>query len=429
MPLPKAYLVPLLLLALMWLPGRSFADELPASDLTANANLDADFSRFDPNYLKERQTRIGDLRKLNAEIFAREASGRPTQCSHQILFEIESLLISSADFKTIDARFRDLPDSLAHPESEARAGQADPKTGLWGACYNEWYLKLYDSYDHLEKAAPEEPAPHTLPQFLDRVSTPETLATHLRGLAISDVRKTGIDNEREYNDTLATLLQMLVRGRPENYTLDPALKAAMLGLVLGELRNPQTGWWGETYERDGKREFVDDLSITFHVISYLKGRVPDMPRVIDTALAAKSLDYPVGWLWKGAYWNHNNMDVVTLFRLGWASAGPAQRAAMAAEIDKMLHWCLTESLQPDGSFKPALPDGSVEDGEYYGVEFLVRAGYFDKTLRFWTDRDFPDAAGVKARLLGYLHAHEASGGAGGDSYKGALEALNAPAGN
>ena len=125
----------------------------------------------------------------------------------------------------------------------------------------------------------------------------------------------------------------------------------------------------------------------------------------------------------GEPWNHNNMDVVTLFQLGWSQASAAQRAAMAMEIQRMLDRCLKTRFQPDGSFKPRLSDLSNEDAEYYGVEFLVRIGYFDRSQRFWTDRDFPKAPEVKARLLAYLRAHASTGGAGGDAYKSALEAL------
>jgi len=55
----------------------------------------------------------------------------------------------------------------------------------------------------------------------------------------------------------------------------------------------------------------------------------------------------------------------------------------------MLHWCLTESLQADGSFKSHIADGSIEEGEYYATSFLARIGFFDQKERFWTGREFP----------------------------------------
>jgi len=150
-----------------------------------------------------------------------------------------------------------------------------------------------------------------------------------------------------------------------------------------------------------------------------------MPRLLDTLLAVKDLSYPTGWLWKGQYWNHNNMDVVALFHYGWDQASAAQRTAMAAEIDRMVKWCLHDSLQPDGSFQMNIADVSLEDAEYYGASFLARIGFFDPTQRFWTDREFPAAAEVKQRILGFVRAHQSSGPTG-DHYRSTLEALGVP---
>ncbi len=151
--------------------------------------------------------------------------------------------------------------------------------------------------------------------------------------------------------------------------------------------------------------------------------MPDLPRLVDSTLSIKDFDYPAGWLWKGQFWNHNNMDVVALFHYGWAQASAAQQKAMAAEIDRMLTWCLHDSLQPDGSFKVNIADGSLEDAEYYGASFLSRAGFFDPAQRFWTNRDFPEASEVKKRILTFARAHQRSGPTG-DNYHSTLEALD-----
>src|SRR5579862_5346452 len=315
--------------------------------------LEKDFVAFNPQYKEEHESRVARTLTLAKHLLAEEAKGSRTTCGHQILFELGSLLVSSADFKLIDERLRDLEASIGHPALDRM--DAD---GMWGACYRQWYLKLYATYDHLEAQAGEEPAPHPLPAFLTRVSSPEKLAAYLDALSISDVRHTGVDHEPEFNETVATLLQMIVRRKPENYTVDPALRDALLDRVLRRYRNPETGYFGERYRRVGHEDFPDDLSMTFHVISYLKGKVPDWPLVLDTTLAIKDFSYPAGWLWKGQFWNHNNMDVVTLFHYGWAEGSAAQRKAMAAEINRMLLWCLHDSLQPDGSFNVNIADPS-----------------------------------------------------------------------
>jgi hypothetical protein len=419
----RTILVPFTLwLVVSLVAAASEAPQLPQTDLEANARMERDFLAYDPHYKDKKQERIERIRAVAREVLEKESSGQKTACSHQILFEAMSLIISSADFKFIDQRLQGAETSLTHPEMQAKAEKPDPSDGSWGACYVEWYLRAGASYDQLRKSRDASSKPLPLPAWLDRIATPEKLKAYLISISVSDISHTGIDHEREFNDMLATLTRMLVRDR--NFSVDPELKATLMDLLLHRFRNPETGWWGESYSRGGHLEFVDDLSITFHLVSYLEGRVPDMPKVIDTALAVKDLDYPVGWLWKGHYWNHNNMDVVTLFPYGWANASDQQRKTMQAEIEKMLHWCLTDSLQPDGSFKPNLADGSLEESMEYGVSFLARIGFFDKSKRFWTNQDFPQAEEVRGRILAYVKKHQASGGAGGTQYQGVLEDLN-----
>jgi len=259
------------------------------------------------------------------------------------------------------------------------------------------------------------------PHFLDRINSPQNLTDYLTSISVSDISHTGVDNLGEFNLALSDLMRLILRDRPCGYPWHPRLKATIMNLILHRFRNPQTAWWGERYIRDGKIGFVDDLSTTFHVVRYLHGDVPNLPRVIDTTLAVKDLDFPVGWLWKGQYWNHNNMDVVDLFKAGWPKATAAQRQAMTVEIEKMLHWCLAESLRPDGSFKPVIADGSLEEGEYYGTSFLARLGFFDKKERFWTDREFPEADAIRGNIIAYILVHRKSGGSGGSYYESILE--------
>jgi hypothetical protein len=86
------------------------------------------------------------------------------------------------------------------------------------------------------------------------------------------------------------------------------------------------------------------------------------------------------------------------------------------------YWCLKESLQPDGSFKVNIGDGLLEDADYYGTSFLARVGFFDPGQRFWTNRDFPNAAEVKGRIISFVRSN-ASTGPTGDHYRSTLEAL------
>ena len=155
----------------------------------------------------------------------------------------------------------------------------------------------------------------------------------------------------------------------------------------------------------------------------MRGEVPDWPKIIDTTLAIKDEEYPLGWLESDGYLNHNNMDVVELFRLGWPHATPAQQEAMRVEIKRMLDWCLKNSVQPDGSFKLTRHDDSVETSIEFGTSFLAKIGFFDAKKRFWTDEQFPEAAGIKKNILKFIRANYASGAENGTYYRSALAQL------
>lgn len=70
----------------------------------------------------------------------------------------------------------------------------------------------------------------------------------------------------------------------------------------------------------------------------------------------------------------------------------------------MLDWCLTQSYQPDGSFKVSELDDTLGDAYNYGVSFLGETGYFQREKRFWTDEDFPQANAVRERIMAKLQS-------------------------
>jgi hypothetical protein len=82
---------------------------------------------------------------------------------------------------------------------------------------------------------------------------------------------------------------------------------------------------------------------------------------------------------------------------------PQQRQRTAAAIDEMLHWTLTLSLQPNGSFKTVSTFFSSTGADFYfGVSFLQTIGFWDDEKRFWTERDFPDAPAICSRIKSKL---------------------------
>jgi hypothetical protein len=343
-------------------------------------------------------------------------------CSHQIVTELGWLMGSTADTARIDARLGDLRTSLAHPELEKRA-RAQDSDGSWGGCYDAWFFRLDASYDghfSLNQGGSQI-------ALLARVNSPQKLTQYINSISVSDVSHSGVDHRRELNESLSTLIRLIDRGQPSGYRWRPEVKTELLDL-LRQLRNPDTGWWGERYERDGHVELVDDLSMTFHIVSYLRGEVGDLDRVAGTLLQLKDLEYPIGWRENGSYLTHHNMDVVVLFQYAWPHMNDVQRRAASVEIEKMLQWCLKDAVLADGSFRAGSSgEDSMEEEEYFGVAFLARAGYFDASRRFWTGQSFPEAESLRRRLIDFIHQHQSSGAAGGTYYESALRELGVPA--
>jgi hypothetical protein len=392
--------------------------QIPAPDLQNKATIRREMMAFNPRYLTLMAPRLRALRELEQQVMQRETEMRDVSCSHQIVTELRWLMGSTVDTERIDARLDDLRASLAHPERETRAREQDAD-GSWGRCYDAWFFRLDASYDgHFSLGEGGEHIP-----LLDRVNSPQKLAQYVHSIAVSDVAHSGVDHRREMNEALSTLIRLIVRGQPRAYQWEPGMKATLLDL-LKQLRNPDTGWWGERYQREGRIDFVDDMSMTFHIVSYLKGEVSDLDKVGHTLLELKDLEYPIGWLEGGSYRTHHNMDVVVLFRYAWPHMHAAERRAASIEIEKMLEWCLKDSVLPDGSFRASTGgEDSLEENEYFGVAFLARAGYFDASRRFWTDQQFPEAEKLRRRLIDFIERHKASGAAGGAYYESALREL------
>lgn len=411
-----------ILIATAFLTSRiSLPGPIPTPDLQNKAMVRREMMIFNPRYLTLMAPRFRALRELQQQVMKREAEMRDVSCSHEIVTELRWLMGSTVDTERIDTRLGDLRASLAHPELETRARDQDAD-GSWGGCYDAWFFRLDASYDgHFSR---DQGGSHI--SLLDRVNSPRKLVDYVNAISMSDVAHTGVDHRREMNEALSTLIRLIVRGQPRAYQWDPELKATLLDL-LKQLRNPDTGWWGERYQREGRIDFVDDMSMTFHIVSYLNGEVPDLDKVGDTLLELKDLEYPIGWREDGKYLNHHNMDVVVLFRYAWPHMSEVQQRAAAIEIGKMLQWCLKDSVLPDGSFRAGTGgEDSLEENEYFGVAFLARAGYFDVSRRFWTDQPFPEAENIRRRLIQFIQRHKASGAAGGAYYESALRELGEP---
>jgi hypothetical protein len=359
---------------------------------------------------KERLKRFNpSFKPLVREIVRRQSAGEGMQYSMNIYRQIRWLLNFTPDNAQTRAELVKLRHSLTLPQSEQHlATEQQPSDGSWGLGLTSWYFRLYYSVDHVEQCRAQPRYPFS---FLNRINSPEKLKAVLNSDLMDNFTKTGVFNEDKLNETFSALARILIKNKPTTcYALHPGLRTALKDFVA-RWQNPADGWFGQwLVDRQGRIWKMDDISMTFHVVSDLNGQVPHLDLIAKRLLQLDDLPFPAGIRVGGHYTNHLNWDAVKIFRYAWPTLDVATRERARAEISRMLHWCLTESYQPDGSFKENALDATLGQAYEYGADFLVEAGYFNREKRFWTNQNFPDADAVRARIEAKLKATGLNGG-------------------
>jgi hypothetical protein len=332
-----------------------------------------------------------DIRAIEARLDSDEARGLDSSCLREALRELRWRLEYTSDLAGARVnleRIQGLASSTAPP-----CPTNPDEEGSYGACAEVWFLKLDASVDHL--LAPDFDGKP--PRFLDRINDPDRLARYLEGLLVSRLAEEGVDHRKELNFATADLVRLILWRRPANYRWDPRL-ASVIRRFVASWQDPATGFFGATYEFGGQRFRTTDLSLTFHMARYLEGKISYWPQLIDTLFEIRDDRYPNGWLDDEGLTSHNNYDVATLFKLGWDQMRGDQRQRASAELDRLLGWCLTSAIAADGTVVARAKSESLTEGYYFTIAFLDTVGYFDPAKRFWTDRAFPEAPGLRARL-------------------------------
>jgi hypothetical protein len=304
--------------------------------------------------------------------------------------------IFTSDVAATEDRIADLSRSLERPVQETRAANQEAPDGSWAPGLNVWYLKLYYSVDHVSQCSKTPQYPLS---FLDRINSPEKLNAVLGADLHDDALRTGVFNREELDETFSALARMLSTNAPTGcYAFDPRLGDALVAFV-NRWQNPATGYWGQwMVDRQGGVWKMDDMGITFHVISDLNGHVNHLDQIAKRTLELDGVNFPAGIRFNGHYEDHLNWDVVKIFREAWPDLDEPMRQQARAEMSRMLTWCLAHSYQPDGSFKVSDLDDTPGDAYRYGVDFLAELGYFQSKDRFWTGQQFPESKAVHDRI-------------------------------
>ena len=354
-----------------------------------------DFSEIP--FARERRLKLldPDLLPLVKEINRRQAAGEDMQYSMHIYREIRWLLNFTPDIATTQARISDLRHSLAQPEEQKLAGEQQASDGSWGLGIDVWYLKLYYSVENIKQC---KVARYPL-SFLDRMNSPKELDAQLDSDLQDNFTSTGVFNREELDETFSAMARLLFAStQTDCYTFNPQLKDSLRTFV-DRWQNPATGCWGQwMVDRQGKVWKMDDMAMTFHVVSDLHDQVQHQDMIARRLLQLDRVNFPAGIRFNGHYENHLNWDAVKIFRSAWPTLDAGTRQKVRIEISKMVDWCLTESYQPDGSFKVSDLDDTAGDAYRYGIWFLQETGFFQRKERFWTDQDFPDSNAVREHI-------------------------------
>jgi len=342
-----------------------------------------------------------DMIALRDQIVAANQQGHELPCSSQILEEARWLMNSTGNKAGVERRLADLRASLKR-QDQAFAFEQQKEDGGFGACFNAWYLKLHASVDPLKELVYAGKTPAYPFRLLDLVNTPEKLRNTMHSMLISDLASDGNDHRKELNLTVTALAQMLYLPGMEK-VLPPDLPRAELAAALRDFtdnvwQDPETGFWGAWYKVDGQIRRTNDLSITFHVISYRQDTPPRLGRMADTLFAIRTQRYPYGWRDQGTQNNHHAYDVVRLLRRAWPEMTQEQRRRSEAELAIMLARSLGVSIDDGAKFVDE-PYNSVAEAYYFGVSFLDEIGFFRKSRRFWTPLQVTDANSLRQALL------------------------------
>lgn len=341
-----------------------------------------------------------EIQTLRRQVMDLHRTGHEPICSTQILGEARDLMNYTNNAAAVRARLDDLRASLGQPNQDY-AYEQSAEDGTWGGCYKAWYLRLDASVDPMKELVEAGKRPAYPLRFFEPVSTPEKLRRYLESLLISDVKATGIDNRKELNYAITSLAQILFKPKVAALLPDGTpvseLAATLQDFLDRRAQNPETGFWGAWYMIDGELKKTNDLSITFHAISYRADDPPHMRELAETLFAMRTSRYPYGWRDEGKQNNHHAYDVARLLRRTWPYMTAEQQARATAELTVMVARSLSISLRADGHFDDE-PYTSPAEAYYFGVSFLDEVGYFRPSRRFWAPMETTDAEALRVAL-------------------------------
>ena len=384
------------------------------------AKIRAAFIARDKDYLSKKWGLGGQLEELNARINKLIATPFKLPVSQRISLEAQWLINYTDDWGRAQSTLDLLEASLA-PKDQPDLQQDD---GSMGQGCTEFYRKLEPTVDFLQTDAVLKPEPGqeiTLKPltFMKWLMKPADVIDRLDKLRVSRIHQCGRNNRDEFGSMITSLAQLFFKSslrdafrlHPETgFTVSDASFTSLRD-YLWSIQSSETGYWGPTYDFDGEVIEVQDLSYTFHVVKYYRSSddptrkdLPKTDRMVVTTEKVETFSYPNGLKPPPPdFSDHNNYDLVTMFQQMWSIMLSDAKKKAGEEITTLIDWCLTTSLM--GDIFAASKDMSTVNSYYYGVRFLLIAGFWPQQKPFWTTgpvpvpSSAPKPADLAARLL------------------------------
>lgn len=377
--------------------------------INTNEVIHHQFMHFDPNFDQEKKLRDPMLVQMEDELNEFEKQGHEMMISRQYYFRAKWWEEYTAHFSEFDRLRMIFEDSLKDTHQPEKLHQS--KDGSWGRFLKLFFLKFDQTVDAINELSEGTESPEYPLTFMKRLNNPVVRDRYLKQLLVSDIAVTGINNRDALNAIGSGLAQFCfkpylrdyIRDYTEGFDLTDDYIASYKTFV-DWWQDEITGYWGAWYKTHFGIVHTTDLSITYHMIAYIRKdkslEIKHWPQIIKTTFDIKHNPYPYGWMHMGHMNDHNNYDVAKIFKYGWKEMTDGQRTRAAADIQEMLDYCLHVSWNDkDGFVGDSTFYNSLSSAYYFGVSFLCVIGYFSKDERFWTDKDFPEAAAFKQKIL------------------------------
>jgi hypothetical protein len=335
---------------------------------------------FIPVFEVKKEMNARYRRELDAifdELHMNMMKGENFNCAAQIAEETHWLVNYTDRSDEVQRRMSDLKRVLATPGRAAMSGQ-DPRDGSFAPCMETWIWRFFRSVDPLKNMARRGEIPRVPLKIWEPVDSPEEITALMGDLLVSDLGG-GHNKRMELNLAITALGQLL--WLDETASVFPthldreALADALREFVDEHWQDPATGYWGAWYRDGDAIRKTNDLSITFHIISYRGGEVALEKEIGRTTGAIRNVRYPFGWDTGGMQNNHHAYDIARIANLTWEDLDPAARSHASANLFLMLARSLAHSMTGEGKFD-ARPFTTVAEAYYFGISFFEEVGLF-----------------------------------------------------